>query len=190
MCICMVWGGAGGVCVGGCKTDTVFVVEQLVGKYRVLWLDQALYLKRQWLWNHLPAASSAVHRNQLRAQGGLVLVLWCTEHTHTQLLFHFPPRTMLSLHTKKTCPAELLTNQIYCCATGTGLLCPSLDYASPLSWWSLSHHLNSTTAHRTSQPQHTAACSSVPGTSGTGRTALENCRFHKVSYLPGLGNTL
>lgn len=183
MCIC------GCLCL--CKIDTVFVVEQLIGKYRVLWLDLAPYLKRQWLWNHPSVGSFAVHRSQLRAQAGLVLVLWCTEHTHTRLLFHFPPRTMLSLHTKQTCPAELLTNQICCCATESRLLCPTWIMPAPSSsWHSLSCHLNSTTARQASQPQHTAPCSSVPGTGGTGRTPLEDCHFHKASYLPGLGNTL
>lgn len=38
-------------------------------------------------------------------------------------------------------------------------------------------------------PNNTAACSSVPGTGGTGRTALEDCHFSKASYLPGLGKT-
>lgn len=69
--------------------------------------------------------------------------------SHTQLLLHFPPRTVLSLHTKQPCPAEILTNQVYCYVAGTELLCPGLDYASPFTILNAPSHVSST------PPQHT-----------------------------------
>lgn len=55
-------------------------------------------------------------------------------------------------YTKQPCPAEILTNQVYCYVAGTELLCPALDYASPFTILNAPSH--STTAHQASQPQH------------------------------------
>lgn len=80
---------------------------------------------------------------------GLVPAFRCTEHTHTQLLLHSRPRTVLSLHTKQPCPAEILTNLTHRYVAGIELFCPGLDYASPFTISSAPSYISST------PPQHT-----------------------------------
>lgn len=166
-----------------CKIDTIFVVEQLVGKYRLLWLDPAPHLKRQWLWNHLLAASSAVHHSQLRAQAGPVL---CSGALSTLTL----SCSFISLQGQCwACPAELLTSHIHCHEAGTRLLCPSLDYASPF----LMLPLTSPQLHH-STPSFTTpiyCCLLICTRDRWHRqNSIRRCHFHKASHLPGLGNTL